>query len=99
MGSAACIPRENKKLLSPSPVLARGRRTIPRARARVQYIGEQYRTRMGRLIGSQLHQASAHNPLLLAGAISVLGVAAFLACLFPARRASLVNPFDAPRVE
>jgi putative ABC transport system permease protein len=53
---------------------------------------------LGRLIASQLYQTSAHNPLLLAATISVLGLAALLACLFPARRASLVNPVDALRV-
>src|SRR6516225_408040 len=33
LGLQPVFPRENKKRLSPSPVLARGRRTIPRARA------------------------------------------------------------------
>jgi predicted permease len=54
---------------------------------------------LGRLIASQLYQTSAHNPLLLAGAISILAIAALLACLLPARRASLVNPVDALRAE
>jgi putative ABC transport system permease protein len=53
---------------------------------------------LGRLIASQLYQTSAHNPLLLAATISILGLAALLACLFPARRASLVNPVDSLRV-
>ena len=54
---------------------------------------------LGRLIASQLYQTSAHNPLLLAATMSVLGIAALLACVFPARRASLVNPIQALRTE
>jgi putative ABC transport system permease protein len=54
---------------------------------------------LGRLIASQLYQTSAHNPLVLAATLSILGVAALLACLFPARRASLLNPVEALRVE
>src|SRR5437660_2560026 len=54
---------------------------------------------LGRLIASQLYETSAHNPLLLTATIAVLGIAALLACLFPARRASLLNPVEALRVE
>jgi len=54
---------------------------------------------LGRLIASQLYQTSVHNPMLLVATTSILGIAAFLACLFPARRASLVNPVDALRLE
>jgi predicted permease len=54
---------------------------------------------LGRLIASQLYQTSAHNPLLLAMTILILGLAALLACLLPARRATLVSPVDALRVE
>jgi putative ABC transport system permease protein len=54
---------------------------------------------LGRLIASQLYETSAHNPLLLIATIAVLGIAALLACLFPARRASLLNPVEALRIE
>ena len=54
---------------------------------------------LGRLIASQLYQVSAHSPLLLFGTMLLLGLAALLACLFPARRASLVNPVVALRSE
>jgi predicted permease len=52
-----------------------------------------------RLITSQLYQTSAYNPLLLSATLSILGVAALLACLFPAYRATLVNPVEALRME
>jgi ABC-type antimicrobial peptide transport system permease subunit len=54
---------------------------------------------LGRLIASQLYQISAHNPLLLGGTVAILGAAALLACLFPARRASRLNPVIALRTE
>src|SRR6184192_1995021 len=54
---------------------------------------------LGRLIASQLYQTSAFSPLLLAITMLILGLAALLACLFPARRAILVNPVDALRSE
>jgi putative ABC transport system permease protein len=54
---------------------------------------------IGRLIASQLYQTSAYNPFLLSATLSILGVAALLACVFPAYRATLVNPVEALRTE
>jgi putative ABC transport system permease protein len=54
---------------------------------------------LGKLIAAQLYQVSAHSPLLLAMTASVLAAAALLACLFPAMRASHLNPVEALRVE
>jgi putative ABC transport system permease protein len=54
---------------------------------------------LGRLIAAQLYQVSAHNPALLGGATILLATIALLACLLPARRASLVDPVQALRTE
>jgi putative ABC transport system permease protein len=54
---------------------------------------------VGRLIHSQLYQTSEYNPLLLSATLTILGVAALIACLFPAYRATLVNPVEALRTE
>src|SRR5436309_7082787 len=54
---------------------------------------------LGRLITSQLYQTSANNPLLLAATMSILGLAALLACVFPARRAAMLDPMQALRTE
>ena len=54
---------------------------------------------LGRLIASQLYQVSAHSPMLLGTTVAILGAAALLACIFPARRASRVNPVVALRAE
>src|SRR5881409_1354596 len=54
---------------------------------------------LGRLIGSQLYQVSAHNPALLGGATVLLAAIALVACLLPARRAALVDPVQALRTE
>lgn len=53
----------------------------------------------GRLIAAQLYQISPHNPLLLGATATILALVALLACLIPARRASLVNPLQALRTE
>jgi len=54
---------------------------------------------LGRLIASQLYQTSANNPLLLAATMSILGLAALFACVFPARRAAMLDPVQALRTE
>src|SRR5262249_7376693 len=54
---------------------------------------------LGRLITSQLFQTSAYNPMLLSAALAILGVAALLACLISARRASSVIPVARLRTE
>jgi putative ABC transport system permease protein len=53
----------------------------------------------GRLIAAQLYQISPYNPLLLSSAAIVLMLAAFFACLLPARRATRVDPVQALRAE
>ena len=54
---------------------------------------------LGRLMAAQLYQVSAHNPLLLLAAATLLAITALLACLLPARRATHVNPVQALRAE
>ena len=54
---------------------------------------------LGRLMAAQLYQVSAHNPLLLMAAATLLAITALLACLLPARRATHVNPVQALRAE
>src|SRR5438046_1918139 len=54
---------------------------------------------LGRLIAVQLYQVSAHDPLLLLAAATLLAITALLACLLPARRATHVNPVQALRPE
>ena len=54
---------------------------------------------VGRLLAAQLYQLSPHDPLLLGAATIVLAVAALLACLLPARRATRIDPIQALRTE
>ena len=54
---------------------------------------------LGRLITTQLYEVSASNPALLGATSAILAIVALLACLIPARRASLVNPIEALRTE
>lgn len=54
---------------------------------------------VGRLLTTQLYQVSPHNPLLLGATATILALAALVACLVPARRATLVDPIQALRSE
>ena len=54
---------------------------------------------VGRLIATQLYQISPHDPFLLGAATIGLAISAFLACVIPARRATLVDPIQALRSE
>jgi putative ABC transport system permease protein len=54
---------------------------------------------LGRLLTAQLYEVSSTNPALLGATSATLAIVALLACLIPARRASLVNPIDALRTE
>jgi predicted permease len=53
----------------------------------------------GRFLTAQLYQISPHNPILLALTAAGLAVAALLACLVPARRATSIDPIQALRAE
>ena len=54
---------------------------------------------VGRLLKTQLYEISATDPMLLSLTAITLAVVAMLACLIPARRATLVNPIQALRAE
>jgi len=53
----------------------------------------------GYLMSSQLFGVAPWNPLLLAGAILLLGLAALVAAVIPAQRASSTDPMQALRME
>ena len=53
----------------------------------------------GRLLHTRLFGISAHDPLVLAAGLSVLGASALIAALLPARRAAGMDPVRALRLE
>ena len=53
----------------------------------------------GYLMASQLFGVKPWNPLLLAGATMLLGLAALCAAVIPARRAATIDPMQALRSE
>jgi putative ABC transport system permease protein len=53
----------------------------------------------GHLIAAQLYQISPYNPFLIVATTAVLAIAALLACLVPARRATRVDPIVALHTE
>jgi putative ABC transport system permease protein len=54
---------------------------------------------LGRILRSQVFQVPVTDPAAILGVITVLGAAAFLACLLPARRAARLDPMAALRNE
>jgi predicted permease len=52
-----------------------------------------------RLLAHQLYQVSGHDPLVIAGTVLFVALAALLACWVPARRASRMDPVEALRME
>ena len=54
---------------------------------------------VGYLMASQLFGVAPRNPLLLAAATVLLGLAALVAALIPARRAATIDPMQALRSE
>jgi putative ABC transport system permease protein len=54
---------------------------------------------LGRLIAAQLYQTSPYSPLLLGATMAILGLAALVACVIPARRATSIDPMDALRAQ
>ena len=52
-----------------------------------------------RLAGSFLYGVNPSDPVIFIGVTSLLALAAFAACYFPARRALKINPVIALRTE
>jgi ABC-type antimicrobial peptide transport system permease subunit len=53
----------------------------------------------GHAMASQLFGVKGYDPLILGGAVGVLGAAAVLAAIVPARRAASIDPIRALRNE
>jgi putative ABC transport system permease protein len=53
----------------------------------------------GRVLAQILYEVSPSDPFALIASSLLLAVAALLACFFPARRATLVEPLEALRTE
>ena len=52
-----------------------------------------------RALNSLLYGVGALDAVALIGALVTLALVAFIACYLPARRASMLNPIEAPRTE
>ena len=53
----------------------------------------------GQFLGSQLYGMNPYDPVVTSVAVAVLAFSAFIACLIPAFRASLISPMQALRAE
>ena len=54
---------------------------------------------VSRMLESYLYEIAVHDPATIIGSLIVLTVSALMACIIPARRAALVDPLIALRVE
>jgi macrolide transport system ATP-binding/permease protein len=52
-----------------------------------------------RYIKSQLYEITSVSPLVIAGAVVVLGAASVIAGIIPAKRAASIDPVQALRIE
>jgi ABC-type antimicrobial peptide transport system permease subunit len=53
----------------------------------------------GRFLGKELYGLNPYNALVILGAVAALGLAAVVASLIPAARASRISPVEALRTE